>query len=65
MDQHHVPAIEVIASLTPLQFFVEPGRETECAQGRKFSAPEFLFAVNLTDLRRFLHGPLQAGRTKS
>jgi hypothetical protein len=49
VDQDYVFTVEVIASLTPFQLFVESGRETKIAQRSKFGAPAFLLAVDLTD----------------
>jgi hypothetical protein len=60
VDQNDIFTIEVIAGLTPFQFFVESGLESEFAQHSIFNAPAFLLAVDLTD--EWIHGSTSGQR---
>jgi hypothetical protein len=48
MDQNHVATTQIVASLTPFQFFIEARSKAELAKRRIFGVPAFFLLVNLT-----------------
>ena len=49
MDQNHVAAVKVVASLAPLQLFIEARCQAELAERSIFSTPALFLAMNLAD----------------